>query len=746
MREDKYTFINPYNFVPLVGEKHAEAEERQNDELQSGVITYSLWTKTPLFIPDTGDGAACREDGEEHKSYEFFSYGTSGEDGTSEVKPVIPGSEIRGMLRSNYEILTNSCMSVVDDEKVLNRRSCHVFKPGLLQKNEDGTYDLFKAKDCLWRTLGENSDKDETNWKKEYGKERRCYIQKGFKEGQKVYFTYNRRKLRTGECKPLATDVSPETGDVEGYIIKGEASPEITESSDPANHPENQKHCCHIFTLKSAGTIVRENVSTEMLDHYLAEYKKNKERVQDEYSYKEYANQYKQFKKQKAGEYFPVYYSKMENGHLLLSPASITKEIYKHQMKHVIGGFGSCESEPLCPACSLFGMVSETRAVSSRIRLSDLTCKSDKWFDDKVTLPELSSPKVGNVEFYLRRPDDAVFWTYDYYIDADGVVRAWTDPIINGRKFYWHQPDMKFPGNVEKTKRNMTIHPVKEGTKFRGKLYFDHITETELAQLLWLLNCGEKGELKEKSHAYKLGAGKPLGLGSVALNVDEVLIRKVVKEEGRIYIKEDKMQNMGQDMWSDTCFDKEIQEKVLPVFRKMTRFDLLKGKRVSYPMTVSQMKQGDVVEEGFKWFTENHYYYDIDRGIQIGMGRERKQMRFREYMEAMEPELKAVAIEVATEAEVENKGECVWVARYRLNGARIQELKDVLDTPMYIEQKTDDWIHGSDIAVLAEQYKVLVLPSGTRDNIISEAKRHFEKVYMATKSAGSRYDDGWIKC
>ena len=100
---------------------------------------------------------------------------------------------------------------------------------------------------------------------------------------------------------------------------------------------------------------------------------------------------------------------------MILSPASMPREIYKHQMKDVIGGFSSCESEPLCPACSLFGMVSDTIAVSSRIRMSDLTCQSDEWFDrGPVTLPELSSPKVGNVEVYLKRPDNAIFWTYDY--------------------------------------------------------------------------------------------------------------------------------------------------------------------------------------------------------------------------------------------------------------------------------------------------------------------------------------------
>ncbi len=738
MRDGRITFINPYNFVPLVGKKHAEAEERENKELQSGVITYSLLTKTPLFIPDVGeeetDGEETDEektdeektDEEQHKCYEFFSYGTSGEDGELDVKPVIPGSEIRGMLRSNYEILTNSCMSVVDNEKVLNRRSCHVFQPGLLRKNKDGSYDLLAATDCIWRTKGTDMDEDEKNWQKEYGKDRRCYIQSKFREGQKVYFDYDSRG--GGKCEQLATNVQGESAEVEGYIIKGEASPEI------ADHPEDEKHFCHIFTLKNAKNKVIEKVSTELLELCLAEYKKNKERVQDEYSYKEYAEQFKKFKAQKGSGYFPVYYSEDGRGHVMLSPASMTREIYKHQMKDVIGGFSSCESEPLCPACSLFGMVSDTMAVSSRIRMSDLTCQSDEWFDrGPVTLPELSSPKVGNVEFYLKRPDNAIFWTYDYYIDDNGKVNLWNAPIINGRKIYWHQPEMKFPDNVEKKKRNMTIHPVKKKTVFQGKVYFDHITKTELAQLLWLLNCGDKGKIEDKSHAYKLGAGKPLGLGSVALNVDEVKIRKVVKEEGKIFFKEKIEENEGQYMWSDESFDKEIQEKVLPMFRKMTQFDLLKGKRISYPVTVDQLEQGGAVKEGFKWFTENHYYYHLKNNIEIGMGTKRDQMRFREYMEAMEAELKRIP-------------EGVWVARYSLGPARISELRKMFGTPRTIHQETDRWIQMSDLARLAERYEILVLPSGTRGDIIQKAKEYFKKVYKATKSEGSREDDGWEEC
>ena len=41
---------------------------------------------------------------------------------------------------------------------------------------------------------------------------------------------------------------------------------------------------------------------------------------------------------------------------------------------------------------------------------------------DRITLETLGGPKLGNVDFYLKRPKHATFWTYDYYVQ-NGVVK-----------------------------------------------------------------------------------------------------------------------------------------------------------------------------------------------------------------------------------------------------------------------------------------------------------------------------------
>ena len=96
---EKKEFVNPYNFIPFLGKCHRS--EKKDGEL-TGVIEYSLLTKTPLYIRETNGYQKDFETG--HYSYEFYSYGDN--------VPVVPSSSVRGMLRSVYEMLTDSCISV----------------------------------------------------------------------------------------------------------------------------------------------------------------------------------------------------------------------------------------------------------------------------------------------------------------------------------------------------------------------------------------------------------------------------------------------------------------------------------------------------------------------------------------------------------------------------------------------------------------------------------------------------------
>lgn len=111
------TLINPYNFVPLKGQEPKRsqwADVRKHDRLAketfSGQLQLVLQAVTPLLIPshfeedvdkapvDTNQGVR------EKRTYKRFHH--RGE------RPTIPASSIKGMIRSVFEALTNSCLTL----------------------------------------------------------------------------------------------------------------------------------------------------------------------------------------------------------------------------------------------------------------------------------------------------------------------------------------------------------------------------------------------------------------------------------------------------------------------------------------------------------------------------------------------------------------------------------------------------------------------------------------------------------
>lgn len=613
--------INPYNFFPLSDE--APQRCAFNRGKYTGKITFSLLTRTPLFIPNTSNNDAFDMEIKDHCSYDFFSYSDLSlkKNVRNEYfKPVIPGSEIRGMIRSYYEILTNSCLSKYNDE-ILSKRTAEVFKAGLIKRNSDETYSLYPAEDCIFRTVAVDNLKAFS-----FGDTPKfsikSYKQNDLSEGQKIYFNFTDRGRRV---KPICDNISttPFPGSVSGYVIKGEEGPETGDIV-------KEKHNCHVFMLNDPNVSpVKAELSDQEvkgLSTVLNIYHENGEN-----EYNSYNTAWKAFKSGSDEEYFPVYYSKAVSDYIMLSPASITREVYKNRLKDILNDHIPCDDmSSLCPACALFGTIGNGSSFGSRLRFSDMDLSDrfndmfktapEQLFEGIKTLPPLGQPNIKNLEFYVKRPDDAWFWTYDYYIDPKGNVKPYK-PQINGRKFYWHNPDMELK-EVDPDNLNTTIRPVKKDIAFTGTVYFEHLTEIELNELIYTLNAGDTDDIKDKKHCLKLGHGRPLGLGSVALSVDKVEVREFNIDEGY---------QIAPYKESEPEIDPDIKTN----FAKMTDFNLLKGKVVCYP------RVGDEETELYQWFVKNHTGYDRIKQRKISMPNKRQQMVYNEYLEAMTPELKS---------------------------------------------------------------------------------------------------------
>lgn len=578
MSKNHKKFLNPYFYISLPDKK--TIVDISDEKTFTGKITYLLQTKTPLFIPNSSCEHAFTTEKPEHKSYDFYSYSElkNGEADEDVKEPVIPGSEVRGMLRSVYEAVTGSCMSSVNDKELITERmNPHsALEPFLLKREGKKIYLLPACAVYL--------DKESV---------RNCY------DGQLLYYSgfkwKNNRRFLSGHF----SEKYSEKNNKKGYLLKGEI--------DPKGIEETMKKYSAIFFEKKGDKKPFEKIlydellqksMTDILDAY----------EKDSKSYVEYRKRYTEFLKGRGEPYFPVYYGKTENDSYI-SPAAITKRIFKHKVSDLLGEeFSACRSkENLCPACRLFGMANEKAKISSKLRFSDARLHMDNYvleelYMKKITLQELSGPKIANAQMYLKRPEDAVEWNYDFWLDSKRQYHV-EQATINGRKFYWHHVNPKLY-QAEENERNVTIRPLNPKTIFQGEIYFEHITKGQLQQLIYLCDISREGK-----QGYKLGMGKPLGLGSIAIEVQNITFRKLDWEKECLYIeetvdfskKEERRANKA-DTYEEAGFLTE--NHIGKQFELLTEFETAKGCTISYPYTDNQVNDM-VMEEGFKWFEAN---------------------------------------------------------------------------------------------------------------------------------------------
>ncbi len=112
--------INPYGFVPLGAEPeriqwlHVRTHERLQTATYSGRLVLQMTTLTPVFIPSRIGGEVdevlcqcssdCRKKADVKSTFKRVQHRNG--------LPLIPATSLKGMLRSVFEALTNSCMAL----------------------------------------------------------------------------------------------------------------------------------------------------------------------------------------------------------------------------------------------------------------------------------------------------------------------------------------------------------------------------------------------------------------------------------------------------------------------------------------------------------------------------------------------------------------------------------------------------------------------------------------------------------
>ncbi len=559
--------INPYTFVRSKKDVERFKEIAENEELHTGVISCKLIVKTPLLIPDVEKATGLTDD--KNVEYPFMSIGNS-----ENIRYIIPGSSLRGPIRSTYEALTNSCFVTAGSSQNISTRTKAPFEPGLLMWI-DNKLVLKPARAYLFKVGDYKSNKnDDTDnvWCIATQEE----LRRKYRYGDTIYFEGRTSKKGKYFVKKVGATLK------KGYMYIGEYI--------------SKKRHESIFIDKKEPNILSENLELayqklkETIKIYQNE-KINKNLTKDQDGIFHHGYDQVDFESFENGEIeaLPVWYKKIkqdetEQNKVYLSFAGIGRYNYEKGMDELLGERKPCTSRNnLCPACRIFGVTgkNEEKGIASRVRFSDIIIDKDIEFK-KYSLSPLRSPHPSYLPFYAITSD------YNQGYDAEGSD-------IRGRKFYWHHASENTDINNADTK----IEGIKSGT-FYFSVYYEDLTETQLEHVLWLLCLGENEE--EGKYCFKIGHGKPLGYGSVKIIVDGYKERTV--KDGNYVLCSNIRSDVNNKVAKVDLF------KNAPDLKHVLNFNTLNKKEVSYPYVLDgegkrSSDPNDVNMSSAKWFSEN---------------------------------------------------------------------------------------------------------------------------------------------
>jgi CRISPR-associated protein (TIGR03986 family) len=578
--KDFYYFLNPYNFVrppkvrnpnvaPLLGRCTPPPHDRYAGI--TGRITCRLIATTPIFVSDSHDVMEEDIKGKEHRHYRFFR--------DPEGRIAIPGTSLRGAIRSVFEAATNSCFAHFAANK---RLSYHLpppealkLVPARVQKvNEEqwqlelmpGTTNVYPGRRpsgpqyAAWIHAYQPLWGNQTAAKvpnSPYAARQRFSLS-GWKHKDPCHAVIEliRHPLRRFEfwnvvvlakSRDQLPNPTKDQRIVEGYLCL-------------TNQNIENKHDERLFFSTQPSQLL--DLTPEVRNRYqelIADYQ---ERHADDVRKRQRrkAPTERPDGREPALSRFIVHKSasNLADGDLVYAmlgrdgnrwtveyivPVSVPRLGYAHKVGRLLSrdATNSCKDYYyLCPACRIFGWVwndedpeaerprlEKPTAYAGRVRFSSADRKSDAGTFD-TTLAILSTPKPTTTRFYLSpqngKPQDGLD---DHMVgyDADGQV-------LRGRKVYRHHGDRLSEQEYrsvdgKKSDQNRTVHDVQSaGTEFEFTVDFENLAEVELGALLWTLG------LEEWHH--RIGLGKPLGFGSVRIEIKKVRILDVMTRYGSL--------------------------------------------------------------------------------------------------------------------------------------------------------------------------------------------------------------------
>lgn len=584
---EKYS-VSPYNFISLpeitvtrykaIDElpTHNSFKDKNETTLLKGYLEYTLNAETPIIVADEKDGSS---------NLKFFK--------NTKGNYAIPGNTIRGMTRTNSQILSHSNISdEIEDSKFLyrdvagNNALSGQYKKVLgitglppIAKNLKAGYMIKKGNDYFihpsidikmekpyfrigeirLRKMASNVKGIQYMYSKELiGKEDEIKrLNKKKKRSDKDRLV---QRFHNKQHKPYQTEISF------NYDIKGS----ITKIGNPGECSNNGYLLTgnHIYGKMSHYIVAEPDQNIEQIkvielsiDAYIndmiltkkAENKAGDIKVKEEYEF---------YGLPKDGEKKPVFYIDLSGAfHFGFTP--YLRVMYG---KSILDGLPAKYDNPngINYTDGLFGFSNKideknnNHSYKSRLSFEDAEVIENGVIDSASAIDIiLAEPKPTSFNLYLEQKLDSNNKNLNIYED---------NFKIRGLKQYWLKEYIE-EYDVKNQNMKSRIYPLIEGTKFSGKIYFENLNEDELGLLVW--------SLKLNQDCYQnIGLAKPYGFGRVRVEDFKLMLEDL------------------DEKYSSFTFDyikQEDENKFIDIYKKEFSNNYLNGRDIEDEKSVKEL-------------------------------------------------------------------------------------------------------------------------------------------------------------
>lgn len=595
-------FHNPYNFVPALprhkeevnqtelGDHEPQGHHAYHPDHWSGWIEVQLTTATPLLIPDAAQVSTNNDD---HKTFPVRV--------NSNGAPYLPPTSLKGMLRSAYEAVTNSRLSIFEKHEDrlayrMNARKGVEMVPAVVEKNSVGLQLRLLSNSI---TIGSNGAPQNKQmyaaWLPRYQKyypnahyhQDKHEIQKALRypdntlpqHGELVWVRCEQQQHHSKHFSfSSVTSIRQRT--------RGQATPTGYQPGIVCITGRNMmnKHEERVFLLSPNDP--RVDLTPSLIEGWKTLIKNyqsiHTEELQKRTKEKHQPNEYLGHEPGKTGWSHHIYtkdavylkedalcYVRVEHHNtnykvLGLYPVMISRDLFKESPADLLHAslHPAVNYKELSPADRVFGWVNHkgNGAWKGQLRIEPAECKQgtnaiEHFGEDGIPLAILGEAKPQQTHFYAAHnwqgeplPDGKnksagyqertqglrgrkMYPHHAHLASLASLHSYWLKPkedrtqqpiVHQSKKYYqeYRRPTLTEKGK-DKTRDNQNrsvLGWIKPETAFRFKIHLSNLSNVELGALLWLLHLDD-------NYYHRLGSSKPLGFGSVRLQIHNMELR-----------------------------------------------------------------------------------------------------------------------------------------------------------------------------------------------------------------------------